>query len=171
MTQDLPSLNVSTPEPPAFEAAETLLGGFHLQDMRESHLVACDVAAARSAASAAVEHMVTAFGFEFPAVSRSRTARAAESFMRALFVQDEIENRVAFGGRAERGRSADVFVSSLGDVTGAPSIDDDLRWSEVRGLLRTVCDDPDMDPKYAALHTRFWRRHGQRHDSWETIAW
>ncbi|AFK19458.1 hypothetical protein E6P09_11790 [Haloferax mediterranei ATCC 33500] len=138
--------------------------------MRETHLTDCDFDAAQSAAAHAVDYMSSAFEAEFPDVPASRAAYAGELFMRALFLQDEIENRAAFDECLEHDVSDDVFVSSPAEIPEIVSINDDPRWSDVQDLLEVVCDELEMDSEYAVLHTRFWRLHGQRRDNWQTIA-
>ncbi|MCO8267920.1 hypothetical protein ACOZ4B_19775 [Haloferax prahovense] len=170
MTENLPTLDVTAPSTRAFEVAETLLRGFYFQDMRETHLLNCDFDAAMTAAERAVHHMSEAFVAEFPDVPAERAERAGELFMRALFLQDEIENRDDFDACFEHDVPPGAFVSSAPDDSESDTINDDPRWRDVRELLGTVCDELDINAEYATLHTRFWRLHGQEVDGWETVA-
>ncbi|WP_410764472.1 hypothetical protein [Haloferax sp. DFSO60] len=169
MTGHLPALNTSSPSPRAREAAETLLRGFHFQDQREDYLKARNFDAARDAATHAIELMGQSYQLEFPRVPESRAYKAGELFMRALFLQDEIENWPEFSPCPEEDLPADLFVSSDTDVT-VQGIDDDPRWDDVRALLLEVCRLLDMDDEFATLQTRFWWHHGQQRDNWQTVA-
>jgi hypothetical protein len=169
MTENLPTLDVPTVSPRATEAAETLLRGFHFQDMREEHLLDCDFEAARTAAVEATDHMSQAFVVDFPDVPSDRARRAGELFMRALFLQDEIENRAAFYTCLTQCVPEDIFVDVAEEVPGL-SINDDPRWKDVRALLEGVCEEIEVDEEYAVLHARFWRLHGQQRRGWQTIA-
>ncbi|WP_396612490.1 hypothetical protein ACH9L7_04235 [Haloferax sp. S1W] len=169
MMDELPALDVSPPSDRALDAAETLLRGFYLQDMREMHLSNCAFDAAREAAAGAEEHMARAFQIEFPDCPASHSCRAGKLFMRALFLQDEIENRETFLDCFAHDVPDDIFIS---DVRGAPntSINDDTRWAMVENIMKSSCNEIDLDPEFATLHVRFWRMHGQKRDGWRSIA-
>ncbi|WP_225317737.1 MULTISPECIES: hypothetical protein [Haloferax] len=169
MTRNLPALDVSAPSPRAIEAAETLLRGFHYQDMREAYLTDCDFGAARTAATNATAYMSEAFEIDFPNLAATRAHRAGELFMRALFLQDEIENRASFYDCLEHQVPDGTFVD-VAQTVPEMSINDDPRWRDVRALLEAVCDEVDVSREYAVLHARFWRLHGQRRDGWRGIA-
>ncbi|WP_416839840.1 hypothetical protein [Haloferax sp. DFSO52] len=171
MKKNLPPLDIPAPSRQAREAAETLLRGFHYQDLREKHLIACDFDAARGAATKASGYMSQSFKIDFPTVPLDNAERAGSLFMQALFLQDEIENRAEFydclsgpGPVPE-----DTFVNVAEAVPGM-SINDDPRWELVRELLEEVCEETQIDDEYAVLHARFWRYHGQRRDGWRSIA-
>lgn len=169
MTHHLPTLHVSAISRRAIEAAETLLRGFHYQDMRETYLTECDFDAARTAATNATEHMARAFTIDFPNASPEKAGNAGELFMRALFLQDEIENREAFYQCLSDDVPDGIFVD-VAEVDPGISINDDPRWQAVRALLEDVCHGVGIDSEYAVLHARFWRLHGQRRDGWRSVA-
>ena len=169
MKKNLPPLDITTPSRRAREAAETLLRGFHYQDLRETHLIACDFDAARRAATHATEQMGQSFRVDFPDVPEERAKRAGELFMDALFLQDEIENRAEFYECLSGPVPDGTFVDVAEAVPGL-SINDDPRWEDVRVLLERVCTEIGIDTEYAVLHARFWRLHGQRRDGWRSVA-
>ncbi|KAB1188325.1 MULTISPECIES: hypothetical protein [Haloferax] len=137
--------------------------------MRETYLVECDFDAANTAATRATEYMSNAFKIDFPDADPNRAERAGELFMRALFLQDEIENRAAFYDCLSRPVPEGTFVDAAEAVPDL-SINDDPRWRDVRILLESVCEEIDISTEYAVLHARFWRLHGQRRDGWRSIA-
>ncbi|WP_411963575.1 hypothetical protein [Haloferax sp. YSMS24] len=169
MKKNLPSLDIAEPSLQARKAAETLLRGFHYQDLRETYLLACDFDAARQAATLATDHMSQSFTVDFPNAPDERARRGGELFMRALFLQDEIENRAEFYECLSDPVPDDIFVDVAEAVPGL-SINDDPRWEDVRILLEGVCEELGIDTEYAVLHARFWRLHGQRRDGWQSIA-
>ncbi|KAB1198873.1 hypothetical protein GJR99_00915 [Haloferax sp. MBLA0078] len=131
--------------------------------------MACDFDAAQIAARRATEKMSESFQIDFPDVPAADAKQAGELFMRALFLQDEIENRAAFYECLSGPVPEGVFVDVAEAVPGM-SINDDPRWEDVRILLERVCTQLGIDTEYAVLHARFWRLHGQRRDGWRTIA-
>ncbi|ELZ85052.1 hypothetical protein C453_10740 [Haloferax elongans ATCC BAA-1513] len=169
MMTELPTLDASPPTTRALDAAESVLLGFYHQDLRETHLSNCEFDAARAAAESAEAHMSRAFRFEFPDAPAARADRAGELFMRALFVQDEIENQESFTQCFTHEVPDDVFVSDV-EAMVQTSIDDDARWADCERLLEAACDEVGIDPEYATLHVRFWRMHGQKREGWRAAA-
>lgn len=164
MKGGLPTLGVSEITVPARDAAERLLNAFYLQDARETHLLAGRSQRARLATERATEYMSQAFCTEFCDADEGRAKAAGRSFMRALFLQDEIENKVALRARGEEIPSA-MLVSDV-PVRRDDRIDTDPRWEEVRSLLESSCAHVGVDLEYAEIQSRFWRHHGQRKPDW-----
>lgn len=169
MTEHLPGLNVSAPSSRAQEAAETLLRGFHHQDLREEHLKTCNFDAAQEAATHATRLMGQSYQLEFPTISKQRANEAGELFMHALFLQDEIENWPEFAPCFSRDSPVDLFVTTDSDIPET-CINDDPRWENVHNLLLEVCRKLKMNTEFATLQTRFWRHHGQQRTGWQTLA-
>lgn len=161
-------MDVSDISDDAREAAELLLDAFYLQDARETFLLAGDAERARLAAETATDRMSKAFRTEFPSVEIRRAETAGREFMRALFLQDEIENWADLRAQMNDALS-DVVVSDPGK-TYALDVNADPRWERVRSLLLDTCMHVGIDPEYAELQSRFWRLHGQRADDWSRYA-
>ncbi|MFC7203422.1 hypothetical protein ACFQJC_07855 [Haloferax namakaokahaiae] len=169
MTEHLPGLNISSPSPRATDAAKTLLRGFHFQDRREDCLKARQFDAAQQAATRAIDLMGQSYQLEFPSVPDTKAYEAGELFMRALFLQDEIENWADFSSCPEADLPTEAFVTADTGIA-VRSIDADPRWDDVRNLLVEVCRRLEMDEEFATLQTRFWWYHGQKRTDWQTIA-
>ncbi|MFC6904580.1 hypothetical protein [Halalkalicoccus tibetensis] len=169
------SLHEATPpaEPPlrpddATAAARTLLEAYHLQDERERALLRGDAGRAEAVGRRAIDRMAIAYGAEFPEIERTRARAAGESFMRALFVQDEIENWDRLRRLPER-RLQGALETDPGGAYGSDPVHDE-RWDRVRGLLAGTCRSAGIDGRYATEQTRFWVYHGQRDPRWERSA-
>lgn len=153
----------------ASDTAEALLEAFYFQDEREAHLIRENAIKAKSVASKAEERMVETYQREFPHIDSDLTRRAGESFIRALFLQDEIENWEYLEQLLPNGDLADVMLS---DSTASydESTANDPRWEVVEDHLLTVTRLIDIDPNYANKQTQFWRLHGQISEYWEEVA-
>lgn len=162
------------PSPPegrhggAATAARTLLGAYYLQDQREGLLLRGEPRRAAATGAEALDRMATAYEVEFPHVDRTRARAAGESFMRALFVQDEIENWELL----ERGAASDLrgaLVSDPDESYGSNPVNDG-RWGLVREHLEETCRRVEIDERYAEKQTEFWLLHGQLNEYWEELA-
>lgn len=158
--------NRSDLEPAA--TARTLLEAYYLQDEREGCLLLGKPREAAAAAAKALDRMATTYEVEFPHVDRCRARRAGESFMRALFVQDEIENWELLR-REARSDLSDVLVSDPSASYGSnPAAD--VRWGLVKTYLREACERTGIDERYAEKQMEFWLLHGQLDEYWEELA-
>lgn len=166
---DLPPLEISTISERAVETAETLLEAFYLQDEREAHLVRENIPEAREAGRTAREKMVDAYLREFPHVEEPETRRAADAFMDALFLHDEIENWEFLGLLTDNDDLAEVLQSDA-DKDHNGNVAKDSRWAQVEDDLSISCSAVGIDPAYAHKQTQFWKLHGQIHEYWEEIA-
>lgn len=149
-------------------AACTLLKAYYLQDEREDTLLRGKPREAATAGAKALDRMATIYEVEFPQVDRLRARRAGESFMRALFVQDEIENWELLR-REARSDLQDVLVSDPSASYGSDPTTD-VRWKLVRTHLRETCERTGIDERYAERQAEFWLFHGQLDERWEEIA-
>lgn len=152
----------------AAAAAGTLLEAYHLQDQRERALLDEDPERAAVAGRRALERMAATYETEFPHVGRRRARRAGETFMRALFVQDEIENWNRLRRLPERHLRGVLVTDPRGRYGTDPA--EDGRWGVVEGLLEEACREAGIDERYAAEQTRFWIAHGQCEPGWERLA-
>jgi hypothetical protein len=168
MSRTSPLGDAADASPTAREVGERLLDAFFHQDVREDCLLCGDVEGARTAAETATTAMSTVFCAEFPGRPRGHAERAGATFVRALFLQDEIENWAAV--RASRSRLPPDLVLTRGPGPRASGVLDDPRWDDVRDLLSAVCSDAGIDEAYARRQTEFWRRHGQRAVGWRRTA-
>lgn len=160
-------------EPPlrpddATTAARALLEAYHFQDERERALLRGNARRAEAVGRRAVDRMAVAYGIEFPDLERRRARAAGESFMRALFVQDEIENWGRLRRLPER-RLRGVLETDFEGAYGSNPVHDG-RWERVRELLGRTCRSAGIDERYADEQTRFWVYHGQRDPRWEGVA-
>lgn len=153
----------------AAATAEALLEAYYLQDERERCLLRGAVGQAADAAARALERMATAYVMEFPHVDSSRAQQAGEAFMRALFVQDEIENWDQLRRLPDADRRS-VLLCDPSERYGSNPIEDS-RWEIVRTHLREACCKAYIDERYAETQTRFWLFHGQSDERWEGVAY
>lgn len=160
-------LDVDSVSPRARETARTLLEAYYLQDERETYLVDGRPEAATEAGAKALDRMATTYEREFPDRETSQARAAGEAFMRALFLQDEIENWNRI--REVTDSVADALVSST-DRSYEREIADDRRWATVETHLQTVCEHTGVDERYARRQTEFWLCHGQDGEDWERFA-
>lgn len=163
---DPPGMDRSDLGPTA--TARTLLKAYYLQDEREGCLLRGKPREAAAAGARALDRMATTYEVEFPHVDRSRARQAGESFMRALFVQDEIENWELLR-REARSDLRDVLVSDPSASYGSNPASD-ARWGLVRTYLREACERTGIDERYAEKQTEFWLLHGQLDEYWEELA-
>lgn len=168
MSRNLPLGDVADVSPTAREVSERLLDAFFHQDLREDCLLCGDADGARTAAETATTAMSTVFCAEFPGRPRRHAERAGETFVQALFLQDEIENWAAV--EADRSQLPSDLVLTCGPAPRGADVLDDPRWDDVRDLLSAVCSDAGIDETYARRQTEFWRRHGQREAGWRRTA-
>jgi hypothetical protein len=168
MSRNLPLGDAADASQTAHEVGERLLDAFFHQDLREDCLLCGDVAGARAAAETATTAMSTVFCAEFPGRPRRHAERAGATFVRALFLQDEIENWAAV--ESTRSRLPPDLVLTCGPAPTGGDVLDDPRWDDVRDLLTGVCSDAGIDETYARRQTEFWRRHGQREAGWRRTA-
>lgn len=148
--------------------ARTLLEAYYHQDEREGHLLRGEPRRAVAAGVKALDRMAIAYEVEFPHVDRRRARSAGEAFMRALFVQDEIENWELIEG----GDTCDLHGVLLSDPSASYGSNpvNDTRWEVVRTHLRETCREVGIDERYAEKQTQFWLLHGQLNEYWEEIA-
>jgi len=165
--EGLSSLGVDSVGPRARDTARTLLEAYYLQDRREMFLRRERPTKASDAGQRALDRMATTYEREFPGVPSSQARSAGESFMRALFLQDEVENWAHLRSAAQS--LSEVLLSGVTTSYGV-GMETDPRWERVEASLRTVCERTGIDERYADLQTAFWLRHGQDDDSWERLA-
>lgn len=166
--QATPAADPSLHPDGATSAARTLLEAYHLQDERERALLRGNAGRATAVGRRAIDRMAIAYGIEFPDLERARVRAAGESFMRALFVQDEIENWNRLRRLPER-RLQGALETDPGGAYGSDPVHDE-RWERVRELLARTCRSAGIDGRYATVQTRFWVYHGQRDPRWERAA-
>lgn len=151
----------------AIEIARTLVEAYHLQDEREHYLRRNEPRRAEAVAASARQQMAAVWEAEFPSVPTERARTAGEEFVRALFVQDEIENWTAIRQHAGE---LDGVLECPPPVAEPESIESDPRWSAVESKLTDACEQVGIDEEYASLQTRFWRLHGTGDDEWTDVA-
>lgn len=166
---DLPEMNVGSPTEQARDTAETLLEAYYAQDMREAYLLQGHGDEARDAQERAIECMGSVYLIEFPELDTRRAERAGAMFMRALFLQDEIENWPMLLGAPHRDEIADLLQSDFTERYGRDG-SFDRRWEEVESHLLETCRLTGIDESYADVQTQFWRLHGQLKEYWEDVA-
>jgi hypothetical protein len=152
----------------ATAAARTLLEAYYLQDQREGLLRRGESRRAAAAGAEALDRMATAYEVEFPHVDRARARAAGESFMRALFVQDEIENWELL--RRDAASALRGVLVSDPDQSYGSNAGNDARWRLVRECLGETCGRVEIDERYAEMQTEFWLLHGQLNEYWEGLA-
>lgn len=166
--EELSGLGIESIRPQARETAETLLEAYHLQDRRERHLLQGNADAAARAAEQALDAMAAAHEQEFSGIDTPAARAAGEAFMRALFLQDEIENWDRLRATAD-GTLSDVLLTDV-KQSYSDSVGNDRRWQTVETHLGEVCLETGIDEAYASRQKEFWLRHGQAESDWETIA-
>lgn len=137
---------------PAYSAAESLLRGYLLQDIRMDRLTSSSYEEVPAIEQEAMDEMAQAFEYEFPETERA--AEAGRYFMKASFMQDELEN---WESLRERPEALDYTWVSDSSHTGDFMADD--RWSEVREELETVCDITGIDQEYVDHKIKFLKYH------------
>lgn len=136
----------------AYDAAESLIRGYTLQDIRMDHLRDGNYDEVEEVEEEALDEMAEAFEYEFP--DSPDAAEAGMHFMRASFMQDEIENWEVLSGDPD----AQEYVK-VSDYDGEADFDDDPRWNEVENELRAVCDAVGIDEKYVEEKKKFLKLH------------
>lgn len=166
---DLPTLDVDSVSPKSITTAQTLLEGYYYQDQRESCLLRGDPEKAEDAARKAIDRMGTTYEVEFSHLPADRSREAGEAFMKALFLQDEIENWALLQDIRRQEQLTDVLLSEESVSDGANAANDP-RWETVRTYLYEVCDKAGIDDRYAVTQSQFWLLHGQLNEYWEEVA-
>lgn len=166
--EGLSALDVDSVSPYARKTAQTVLEAYYLQDQRERHLLHGNADAAAETAERALDAMATTHEREFPRKEVAAARAAGQAFMRALFLQDEIENWDRIRDAAV-GTLSDVLLTDI-EQSYSDSVTEDRRWRTVETYLGEVCTRTGINDAYASRQKEFWLRHGQGESDWETIA-
>ena len=167
-SDELSSLDVGTVSGAARETGRLLLDAYYLQDEREAHLLRGDAETAQSVGAEALEKMAATFEREFPGVDPERARASGKAFMRALFLQDEIENWDLIRQVGVDSLST-ALLSDPGGPYGNNQIRDE-RWDDVEAELVESCERAGIDGEFAQRQRQFWLLHGQLGEYWERVA-
>lgn len=137
---------------PAYDAAESLIRGYTLQDIRMDLLQEGRYEEAKEAEEKALDEMAEAFKYEFP--ESQQATEAGRHFMRASFMQDEIENWEVLSGDSEAQKYIKVPKA---DERGG--LKNDPRWSSVEEELQAMCEAVGIDEEYVEEKTKFLKLH------------
>ena len=167
-SDELASLDVGTVSEAARETGRLLLDAYYLQDEREAHLLRGDAETARAVGEEALEKMGATFEREFPGVESERAMASGKAFMRALFLQDEIEN----WGLIRQVGVDSLSPALLSDPDGPYGTNQirDERWDSVEAELLESCERAGIAEEFAQRQRQFWLLHGQLGEYWERVA-
>lgn len=143
---------INTKHRSAYDAAESLVRSYTLQDIRMDLLRSGDYEEVEEVEEEALDEMAEAFEYEFP--DSPEAAEAGRHFMRASFIQDEIENWEVLNGDPQ----AQQYVR-VSDYDGDDDFEDDPRWDEVEDELRAVCDAVGIEEEYVEEKKKFLKLH------------
>lgn len=145
-------MTMSDAQDPAYSAARSLLRGYLLQDIRMDLLTASSYDEISEVEEEAMEEMARAFEYEFP--DSDRAAEAGRYFMKASFMQDELENWESL-----RGKEAALEHTWVSESSHTGDFMQDDRWGEVREELEVVCDITGVDEDYVDHKIKFLKYH------------
>lgn len=136
----------------AYDAAHSLLRGYLLQDIRMDYMLEGSYGQVPEIEQEALDEMSNAFEYEFQDADAAR--EAGRHFMKASFMQDEIENWEELKQSPEAQKY--MWIS---DSNHSGSFMNDERWNEVREELEEVCHNAGVDEEYVDHKVKFLKLH------------